>query len=128
MRKLYPVNVSCEVLDVSAIGYFNWQRQPDAGHGSRSPVRRHSDEALLALIRAIHTEVKGEYGWPRMQKELLARGIRVGKDRVRKLMRQHGIKARTKRKFVLTTDSRQSLPEAPDLVQRRFNLQAPNQL
>jgi putative transposase len=61
-------------------------------------------------------------------KELLARGIRVGKDRVRKLMQQHGIRARTKRKFVVTTDSRHSLPVAPDLVQRRFNPEAPNQL
>lgn len=52
----------------------------------------------------------------------------VEKDRVRKLMPQHGIKARTKRKFVVTTDSRHSLPVAPDLVQRRFNPEAPNQL
>ena len=82
MRKLYPVSVSCEVLEVSASGYFNWQRQPDDGHASRSPGRRHSDEALLAHIRAIHAEVKGEYGWPRMHKELLARGIRGGKVRL----------------------------------------------
>ena len=93
MRKLYPVSVSCEVLEVSASGYFNWLRRRESGHGG--PARRHSDEALLAHIRAIHAEVKGEYGWPRMHKELLARGIRVGKDRVRKLMQQHGIKART---------------------------------
>ena len=63
-----------------------------------------------------------------MHKELLTRGIRVGKDRVRRLMQQHGIKARTKRKFVVTTDSRHSLPVAPDLVQRRFNPEQPNQL
>ena len=126
MRKLYPVSVSCEVLEVSASGYFNWLRRRESGHGG--PARRHCDEALLAHIRAIHAEVKGEYGWPRMHKELLARGIRVGKDRVRKLMQQHGIKARTKRKFVVTTDSRHSLPVAPDLVQRRFNPEAPNQL
>ena len=126
MRKLYPVSVSCEVLEVSASGYFNWLRRRESGHGG--PARRHSDEALLAHIRAIHAEVKGEYGWPRMHKELLARGIRVGKDRVRKLMQQHGIKARTKCKFVVTTDSRHSLPVAPDLVQRRPNPEAPNQL
>ncbi len=126
MRKLYPVNVSCGVLEVSASGYFNWLRRRDSGHGR--PARRHSDEALLAYMRAIHAEVKGEYGWPRMHKELLARGIRVGKNRVRKLMQQHGIRAKTKRKFVVTTDSRHSLPVAPDLVQRRFNPEAPNQL
>jgi len=83
---------------------------------------------LCNKARAIHTEVKGEYGWSRMHKELLARGIRVGKERVRRLMQQHGLKARTKRKFVVTTDSRHNLPVAPDLVQRQFNPDAPNQI
>lgn len=82
----------------------------------------------MAHMRAIHAAVKQEYGWPRMHKELLARGIRVGKERVRRLMQQHGIKARTKRKFVVTTDSKHNLPVAPDLVQRRFTPEAPNQL
>jgi transposase InsO family protein len=126
MRGQYPVSVSCEVLEVSASGYFNWLRPPQGVAGRTG--RRHSDEAVLAHIRVIHAEVKGEYGWPRMHKGLLARGIRVGKDRVRKLMKQHGIRAGTKRKFVVTTDSRHSLPVAPDLVQRRFNPEAPNQL
>jgi transposase InsO family protein len=126
MRKQYPVSIACEVLEVSTSGYFIWQRRRAAERPV--PVGGHSDEALLAHIRAIHAQVKGEYGWPRIHKELLARGIRVGKDRVRKLMQQHGIKARTKRKFVVTTDSRHSLPVAPDLVQRRFNPEAPNRL
>ena len=126
MRRQYPVSVSCEVLEVGASGYFNWLHRRESGQGG--PAHRLSDEALLAHIRAIHAEVKGEYGWPRMHKELLARGIRVGKDRVRKLMQQHGIRAKTKRKFVVTTDSKHSLPVAPDLVQRRFNPQEPNQL
>ena len=126
MRKQYPVSIACEVLEVSASGYFIWQRRREASRPG--PTGRQSDEALLAHMRAIHVEVKGEYGWPRMHKELLARGIRVGKDRVRKLMQQHGIKARTKRKFVVTTDSKHSLPVAPDLVQRRFNPEAPNRL
>ena len=126
MKYRYPVSVSCGVLEVSASGYFNWLRRREDGHGRSGPGRLHSDEALLAHIRAIHAEVKGEYGWPRMHKELVARGIRVGKDRVRKLMQQHGIKAKTKRKFVVTTDSRHSLPVAPDLVQRRFNPEAPD--
>ena len=60
MRKLYPVSVSCGVLEVSASGYFNWLRRRESGHGG--PARRHSDEALLAYMRAIHAEVKGEAG------------------------------------------------------------------
>ena len=126
MKRQYPVSVSCGVLEVSVSGYFSWaSRQRPKGLG---PAKRLSDEALLAHIRAIHAEVKGEYGAPRMHKELLARGLRVGKERVRKLMQQHGIQARTKRKFVVTTDSRHNLPVAPDLVQRRFDAQAPDQL
>ena len=126
MRHKWPASIACDVLEVSASGYFTWQRR--RGCERAGPSGRYSDEALLAHMRAIHTEVKGEYGWPRMHKELLARGIRVGKERVRRLMQQHGIKARTKRKFVVTTDSRHHLPVAPDLVQRQFKPDAPNQI
>ena len=82
---------------------------------------------MLVHIKAIHAEVKQEYGWPKMWKELLARGIRVGKERVRKLMQRHGIKARGKRKFVVTTDSKHDLPIAPNLLARDFAPAAPNQ-
>lgn len=124
--KAWPVSLMCEVLEISTSGYFNWKR--GQGEPDHCPSRFQSDEALLAHIRAIHAEIKGEYGWPRMHKELLARGIRVGKERVRVLMQRHGIKARTKKKFVVTTDSKHHLPVAPDLVQRRFNSEAPNLL
>lgn len=130
MKRCYPVSVSCEVLQVSASGYFNWLRRQGGGCGGGGgrTGARYSDQALLAHMRALHAEVKGEYGWPRMHKELLARGIRVGKERVRKLMKQHGIRAKTPRRFVVTTDSAHSLPVAPDLVQRRFTPEAPNRL
>ena len=54
---------------------FTWQRRRESRRPG--PARGHSDEALLAHMRAIHVQVKQEYGWPRMHKELLARGIRV---------------------------------------------------
>ena len=122
MKNVYPIAVSCHVLQVSSSGYFRFRR--NGGEVSHLC----SDELALTHIRAIHAEVKGEYGWPRIHKELQARGLRIGKERVRKLMASHGIRAKTKRKFVVTTDSKHSLPVAPDLVQRRFTPQAPNQL
>lgn len=73
MRHQYPVSISCGVLEVSASGYFRWLHRPQDRAGR--PGAWLSDEALLAHIRAIHAEVKGEYGWPRMHKELLVRGI-----------------------------------------------------
>jgi transposase InsO family protein len=113
------VSIACEVLEVSIRGYFIWPRHLDAGRPE--PAGRHGDATLLAHMRTIHAVVKGEYRWPRMHKELLTRGIRVGKDSVGTLMQQHGIKARTKRKFVVTTDSRHSLPVAPDLCNAASN-------
>lgn len=88
-KVVWPVTLACEVLGVSASGYFEHWRRKDADKPSRAGAnKRISDEALLA------------------------RGIRVGKERVRKLMQRHGIKARGKRKFVVPTDSKHDLPIA----------------
>ena len=120
-RAQWPVSLSCEVLGVSPSGYHEHRRR------SNSPQsRRIGNDALLVHIRAVHAESKGEYGWPRVWKQLLARGIRVGKERVRKLMQQHGIKARGKRKFKATTDSNHTLPVAPNLLGRDFSPATPN--
>ena len=86
-----------------------------------------TDAALLVHIRAIHAELRGAYGWPRMWRELRRRGVRVGKERVRLAMRQHGIQARGKRRFrVATTDSNHTLPIAPNLLDRNFTAEKPN--
>ena len=93
----WPVTLTCEVLEVSASGYFEHWRRKDTTTPSKPGVsKRINDEALLVHINAIHAEVKQEYGWPKMWRELVARGIWVGKERVRKLMQRHGIKARGK--------------------------------
>lgn len=125
----WPITLACDILGVSASGYFEHLRRKKLDKLTKPGAnRRMSDEALLVHIRAIHAEVKGEYGWPKMWKELVARGYRVGKERVRRLMKNNGIRARCKRKFVVTTDSKHLLPIAPDLVQRNFNPTAPNQV
>lgn len=122
MKNVYPVAISCHVLQVSNSGYFRFRRSG----GEVSLLC--SDDLALAHIRAFHAEVKGEYGWPRIHKELQAKGLRISKERVRKLMASHGIQAKTKRKFIVTSDRKHSLPVAADLVLRRFTPQAPNQL
>src|SRR5262249_33295196 len=123
-RRHWPVSIACEVLGVSPSGYHERHRRELSG-GDR-PRRNISNDALLVHIRAVHADSKGEYGWPRVWKELLARGVRVGKDRVQKLMQLHGIRARAKRKYKATTDSNHNLPVAPDLLQRGFSQPAPN--
>ena len=116
----------CEQLAVSLSGYH--QHRERKASQDRNPRRTISNDALLAHIKAIHVQVKGEYGWPRMWKQLLANGVRVGKERVRKVMAQHGIRAKTKRKFKATTDSNHKLPVAPNLIARDFSPALPNQV
>jgi putative transposase len=127
-RGVWPILALCEQLEVSASGFHRWKQRRASKKPSKPHGRSMSNDALLVHIKAIHAEVKGEYGWPRMWKELLARGIRVGKERVRKLMAQHGIKARTKRRFKATTDSRHNLPVAGNLIARNFTAARPNEV
>jgi putative transposase len=121
----WPVSLTCQVLGVSPSGYHARKaRDVDTDR----PRRRISNDALLVHIKAVHAESKAEYGWPRVWKQLLAQGIRVSKDRVQRLMKLHGIKAKTKRRFKVTTDSNHSLPVAPDLLQRDFSPARPDQV
>jgi len=123
-RRVWPISVQCRVLQVSVAGYHEHfvRRASDA-------QRRHlSDDALLVHIKAIHAETHGGYGWPRTWKELLARGIRVGKQRVQKLMQLHGIRAKGKRRFKVTTDSNHDLPIAPNLLNREFTVSEPDKV
>ncbi len=124
-QKRWPITLQCGVLNVSAGGYFEHRRRKASGLPAQ-PGKRINDEALLVHIKAAHAGSKGEYGWPRIWKDLRASGVRVGKERIRRLMKQHGIKARGKRKFVVTTDSKHNLPIALNLLNRNFQPTQPN--
>ena len=110
---------------MSTSSYFE-HNASRGSHAPSKPGRRLSDEAALAHIKAAHAGSKGEYGWPRIWKELVTKGVRVGKDRIQKLMKLHGIKARGKRGYVVTTDSKHNLPIAANLLDRNFAPAQPN--
>jgi putative transposase len=120
-RSLYPLSLMCTLLTVSVNGFRAWLR---GGSGNHERAR---EAQLVVMMRAIHAEVKCAYGSPRMYDELRARGFRVGKTRVERLMREHGIRARHKRRFKATTDSKHALPVAANLLERNFAPAAPNQ-
>jgi len=126
-KSYWPVTRQCEVLNVSTSGYFGHQRRRIA-EDPEIPGKRLSDAALLVHIKAAHAASKGEYGWPRIWRELRANSVRVWKERVRRLMKEHGIKARGKRKFIVTTESKHGLPIAPNLLNRSFQPDAPNRV
>jgi transposase InsO family protein len=121
-RQEFELSALCRVLEVSVSGYRAWKR------GGRPRRQRLSNARMLALIRAIHGEFKGAYGSPRMVRELRQRGFPAGKERVERLMRENGIRARHKRRYKATTDSAHGLPVAENLLGRQFTPQAPNRV
>jgi putative transposase len=116
----YPIATMCRLLGVSPSGYHAWVK--------RQPSRRvAADAALTTEIHATHTASRGTYGAPRIHAELAAKGIRVGRKRVARLMRQAGVAGVSRRKFVTTT-VRGDRRQAPDLVERNFTADGPDRL
>lgn len=107
---------------MSLSGYQAWKR------GGTPNRKRLTDAQILMLIRAIHAEFNGANGSPGMAEEIRGRDFPASKERVERLMREHGLRARHKRCFKATTDSKHSLPVAPNLLDRNFTPAAPNQV
>jgi len=112
-RDAYALQALCETLGVSPSGFAAWR-----GGGQRQ--RRLSDGQLLTLIRAVYAQARGAYGSPRVFQELKGRGVPVSRERVARLMSSHAIRARHKRRYKATTDSRHGLPVAQNVLDRNF--------
>lgn len=120
-QAIFPVATMCRLLGVSASGFYASQ--------DRAPSRKAlSNQALLERIRAIHERSGGTYGAPRMCAQLQAQGVQVGHNRVARLMRQAGLRGVSRRRWVCTTRRDPDARPAPDLVQREFSADAPDQL
>jgi transposase InsO family protein len=118
-RAFYPVRILCHILEVSRSGFYAWN--------GRSPSRRaRENRRIVHEIRTIHRKVHKRYGSPRMHRELVDRGFIVGRHRTARLMRTHGIRARSARKYRVTTDSVHAHPTAENLLARDFEAAALN--
>jgi transposase InsO family protein len=118
---LFSVAFMCRELGIAPSGYYAWQ--------VRSPSKKLArDAALLAHVRAAFKASRRRYGSPRLHAELRAGGHHVGRKRIARLMRQDGLRARQRRRFVVTTQSRHKFPIARNVVAREFEVSTPNQV
>lgn len=108
-REAFRVKKMCKVLKISKSGYYRWRRQEPS-------MRQQENEILLDHIEAVYEHSRGTYGSPRVAIELKERGIPCGKNRVVRIMRENGIRAKMKKKYKATTDSRHNHPIAPNLL------------
>ena len=120
-KALYPLTVLCSVLCVSRSGYYRWLH--------REPSERKLREEERALkIKAIHEKSRKTYGSPRVCVELRKKGEVISPKTVAKVMKNEGISVRPRRKFKATTDSRHTKRIAPNLLERDFTAERPNQV
>jgi putative transposase len=104
----YRIADLCAAFGVSRSGYHAWQRRPPG-------PRQWADVALGAHLCRVHAESRQTYGSPRLLQALRQQGHRTSRRRVRRLMRQHDLRAQVPRRFVpQTTDSRHDQPIAPN--------------
>jgi transposase InsO family protein len=120
-RDEFEVSVMCDVMNVSASGYYGWRARPDS-------ERARAKRVLQALIRQTFEDTRKTYGSPRLYQHLKQNGVRCGEHRVARLMRDSGLVARHKRQFKpQTTDSSHGLPVAVNLLNQDFSATRPNQ-
>jgi transposase InsO family protein len=120
-KATWSVEALCDALGVSRSGYYAWKARPVS-------EREKADARLAVDIAATHQASRGTYGSPRVHSDLRARGVRVGKKRVERIMKEKGIAAKRKRRFRRTTDSNHADPIAPNIVERCFEVELPNKV
>jgi transposase InsO family protein len=118
----FAVELICRTLGVSRSAHY--QRAT----GKRS-ARAVADEQLVTVIRQVHEENFEAYGYRKLRLALRRRGIEVGRDRVKRLMRAHGIQGAKRRgKRWKTTTPDPHAGRRPDLVERDFTASRPDEL
>jgi putative transposase len=120
-QAMFPIATMARVLGVSPAGYYAWlRREPSA--------RARADADLSKRVRTIHAVSRGTYGAPRIHAELQADGQAIGRKRVARLMRVAGLAGVSRRRGVVTTRRDPEARPAPDLIDRNFAAERPNQL
>ena len=115
----FPVSALCRVLDVERSGFYAWRSREESDHAI-------DDRRLAVEVRAVFQESKRRYGSPRVHRELRTLGVKIGRHRVARLMREQKLQARRRRKFVRTTDSKHTMPTPKNLVKRQFDVKEPD--
>lgn len=111
----------CRLLGVSPSGFYAWLKRPKS-------KRTQDDEKLTEKIREFHAASRGAYGAPKILADFKEQKIPIGKKRIQRLMKKAGIAGITRRRWMTTTERDPAARPAPDLVQRRFEADKPDQL
>jgi putative transposase len=118
-RDEFPITRMCKVLNVSSSGYYAWRERPPS-------AREMANQALYEQIKAVYKANHGVYGSPRIYREL-RKNVTCSENRVARLMRLRGLKAKQSKRFKTTTRRNKTHAAAPNLLRRDFETKRPNQ-
>jgi transposase InsO family protein len=110
----------CKCFSVSRSAYYDWLSTPPS-------AKKIEDQQLIEKIRVIFVNNKNNYGTRRIKKELAKKGLIISRKRIGGLMKKAGLYCKAKRRFKITTDSKHNLPISPNLLQRNFTANSPNE-
>ena len=118
---LFTLTIMCRVLGVSRSGYAGWlTRKPSPQAQER--------QAMDNKIRAAFERKRGREGSPRLTRALRKDGIAISENTVAERMKSMGLRAKAKKKFKATTNSKHNFPVSPNLLKRQFSVARPNQV
>jgi putative transposase len=120
-RAEFSVRKMCEVLGVSPSGFYAWKDRPPS-------ARARENTRLLERMKEIHRFSRDTYGRPRIYAELRDEGWQVNHKRVARLMRLGGLQGATRRRKWRTTKRAKDARPSPDLIERNFRVDRPDQL
>lgn len=121
LRSRHPVRRLCGLLGVSPSGYYSWRSRSESNHARE-------DRRLCVEIRAAFKSSRETYGARRLHQELLELGVACGRHRVRRLMKEEGLKPKKARQFRVTTQSEHSRPVAANVLDQQFEVERPGQV
>ena len=119
-RADHPITRLCRCLRVTRSGFYAWQHRPESTHAR-------DDRRLKVLVRVSFEESKHRYGSQRIHEDLIEQEEHVSRKRVIRFMQEDGLVARARKRFKCTTMSDHDQPVAANLLDRRFEAEAPNQ-
>lgn len=117
----HRVSILCKTLSVSRSGYYAWRKRP-------ASTRALANQSLLSEIWEVHQRSRENYGADKAWQALNDNGVACGRHRVARLRRENNIYAKRRRRFVVTTRSKNSKWLAPNLLKRQFTVEQPNRV
>ena len=118
---VFSVSRMCWVFEVSRSGFYEWLSRPES-------ARKQADRQLTEGIKPAFEDSRQTYGTRRIQNDLDQQGQCVSRARIGRLMRQAGLRCKTRRRFRATTNSNHTLPVAPNRLDRQFQVAEPDRV